>query len=44
MMYVYIVPHTRLGPFLVGMLMGYYIHVNRGAVVVNKVSMKRLIG
>lgn len=38
MTFMYVVPHTRIGPFLVGMLMGYYLHARRGAIVVNRVS------
>ncbi|XP_077529487.1 nose resistant to fluoxetine protein 6-like [Haemaphysalis longicornis] len=25
-------PHTRIGPFLVGMAAGYYLHISRGAI------------
>lgn len=33
---VYIKPYCRIGPFLVGMLVGYFIHVTQGAVIIKR--------
>ncbi|CAN7937025.1 unnamed protein product [Ixodes hexagonus] len=34
---VYIKPYCRVGPFLVGMLVGYVIHVTQGAIIIKRV-------
>lgn len=34
---VYIKPYCRIGPFLVGMLVGYVIHITQGAIIIKRV-------
>lgn len=34
--YVYVTPHGRIGPYLVGMISGYIVHTRRGLIVMKK--------